>query len=366
MLQLANRPQGRSLLTLSYIALLALSTSAAYSQTPPSLNGVSVGASQNTKGSALRQSVQVKVENLDALMSAAAVANTKPVLFLNGQEMKGLFGVEEYPGMLVFQLQRTTDNQDAWKPILTRPGLTPVSLVLSVGLPGGNPVPTQWIDFQLTVLHPGWFVAWGILFLVALGFFLYAAKKSSMLRESGPIPAGSEAALSLGRCQMAWWFFIILAAYLFLFMVTWDFDTITAGTLGLMGIAAGTAMAGATVDTSKNSSMAAEKAQLQTEAASVPPPTAARASQIATRIAELDKQLNTPLHTTWYDDLLSDANGLSFHRFQMFVWTIVLGVIFVISTYTDLLMPNFSATLLGLMGISAGTYVGFKFPEQKN
>jgi Flp pilus assembly protein TadB len=149
-------------------------------------------------------------------------------------------------------------------------------------------------------------------------------------------------------------------------MVTWNFDTITAGTLGLMGIAAATAMAGATVDTSKNSTMAAEKAQLQIEAASVPPPSAVRAVQITDSIAELDKQLRTPLHTTWLDDLLSDANGLSFHRFQMFVWTIVLGMIFVISAYTDLLMPDFSATLLGLMGISAGTYVGFKFPEQKN
>jgi hypothetical protein len=233
--------------------------------------------------------------------------------------------VEEYPGTLVFQLQRTADNQDAWIPILSRPGLTPVPVVLSVGLPGGSPVPTQWIDFQLTVLHPDWLVAWGILFLVAGGFFFYAAKKSSMLRESGPVPAGSEAALSLGRCQMAWWFFIILAAYLFLFMVTWDYDTITAGTLGLMGIAAGTAMAGATVDTSENSSMAAEKAQLQTESASVPPPTAA-APPRSQSISRRDKQLNTPLHT----------------------------------------MPNSSATLLGLMGISAGTYVGFKLPGQKN
>jgi hypothetical protein len=352
--------------SLSYIALMALSASAAYPQTLPSLNGVTVGASQNTKGGALRESVPVKVEHLDTLMSAAAAANTKPVLFLNGQEIKGVFGVEEYPGTLVFQLQRTTDNQDAWKPILSRPGLAPVSLILSVGLPGGAPVLSQWNDFQLTVLHPDWLAAWGILFLTAVGFFLYAAKQSSMLRESGPVPPGSAAALSLGRCQMAWWFFIILAAYLFLFMVTWDFDTITAGTLGLMGIAAGTAMAGVTVDTSKNSSMAAEKAQLQTEAAGNPPPTAVRALQIASRIAELDKQLNTPLHTTWLEDLLSDANGLSFHRFQMFVWTIVLGVIFVVSAYTDLLMPNFSATLLGLMGISAGTYIGFKFPEQKN
>ena len=118
----------------TYPACIALmfSVSFAYSQTPPSLDGVTVGASQTTKGGALRESIQVQVEHLDTLMNAAAAANAKPVLFLNGQEMKGVFGVEEYPGMLVFQLQRTTDNQDAWKPILSRPGLAPVSLVLSV------------------------------------------------------------------------------------------------------------------------------------------------------------------------------------------------------------------------------------------
>jgi hypothetical protein len=350
------------------IAYLAFSASLAHSQTP--LPGVSVPANRKTEGGSLRRSIQVKVQDLDVLMTAAAAVSAKPVLFLNGQEMQGIFGVEEYPGTLTFILRRNPGNQDAWKPLLARPGLSPLSLRLSVGLPGGTPVPTQWNDFQLTVLHTGWLVAWGILFLLALGFFWYAAKNSSIVRESGPIPAGApagaQAALSLGRCQMAWWFFIILAAYLFLFMVTWDFDTISAGTLGLMGIAAGTAMAGAAVDTSKNASMAAEKAQLQIEAAGAPPPTAVRAVQIANRIAELDKQLNTPLHTTWLEDLLSDANGLSFHRFQMFVWTIVLGVIFGISVYTDLLMPDFSANLLGLMGISAGAYIGFKFPEQKN
>lgn len=44
---------------------------------------------------------------------------------------------------------------------------------------------------------------------------------------------------------------------------------------------------------------------------------------------------------------------------------LVLGVIFLSSVYNQLTMPEFSATLLGLMGISAGTYIGFKFPEQK-
>jgi hypothetical protein len=49
----------------------------------------------------------------------------------------------------------------------------------------------------------------------------------------------------------------------------------------------------------------------------------------------------------------------------MFVWTLVLGVIFCVSVYNSLEMPEFSATLLGLMGISSGTYLGFKVPEKQ-
>ena len=38
---------------------------------------------------------------------------------------------------------------------------------------------------------------------------------------------------------------------------------------------------------------------------------------------------------------------------------------FVTNVYAQLAMPEFSATLLGLLGISAGTFVGFKVPEAK-
>jgi hypothetical protein len=38
---------------------------------------------------------------------------------------------------------------------------------------------------------------------------------------------------------------------------------------------------------------------------------------------------------------------------------------FVAHVYSELAMPKFSATLLGLLGISAGIYVGFKLPEPK-
>ena len=64
-------------------------------------------------------------------------------------------------------------------------------------------------------------------------------------------------------------------------------------------------------------------------------------------------------------DLLGDNYLISFHRFQIFLWTLVLGVIFVSTVFHDLAMPEFSPTLLGIMGISGGTYLGFKLPEQR-
>ena len=62
-------------------------------------------------------------------------------------------------------------------------------------------------------------------------------------------------------------------------------------------------------------------------------------------------------------DLLQDANGWSLHRVQIFIWTSILAVLFVVGVYRDLAMPQFSDTLLALMGISGGVYVGFKLPE---
>lgn len=56
---------------------------------------------------------------------------------------------------------------------------------------------------------------------------------------------------------------------------------------------------------------------------------------------------------------------MSFHRLQIVIWTLVLAVVFVVSVAVSLEMPTFDAKLLALMGISSGTYLGFKFPEQQ-
>lgn len=72
-----------------------------------------------------------------------------------------------------------------------------------------------------------------------------------------------------------------------------------------------------------------------------------------------------PILGQFLEDILTEKDGVSVHRFQIFVWTIVLGIIFGISVAQDLVMPEFSATLLGLMGISSATFLAPKIKTDK-
>ena len=73
-----------------------------------------------------------------------------------------------------------------------------------------------------------------------------------------------------------------------------------------------------------------------------------------------------PVHTAFFDDLLTDVNGITLRRYQTLVWTIALGIIFLYSGCETLAAPDFDANLLTLRGISSATYLGFKFPEQQS
>lgn len=64
-------------------------------------------------------------------------------------------------------------------------------------------------------------------------------------------------------------------------------------------------------------------------------------------------------------DILTDINGISFHRFQMLLWTFVLIAVFLEKVWTTFAMPDLDPLLLALTGISGATYIGFKVPERQ-
>jgi hypothetical protein len=164
--------------------------------------------------------------------------------------------------------------------------------------------------------------------LLVWGLLIYLARYSALLRD----PAGSGTPLenrtfSLAKTQMAWWFAIIFAAVVFLWLVTGEIPALSGQALALLGISSATTVA--SVGISPEHTMASGHKDV------------------------------------FFHDLMSDANGVTIQRFQMLVMTIALGIMFLFRVATRLTMPEFDPSLLALLGISAGTYLGLKIPENQ-
>jgi hypothetical protein len=245
-------------------------------------------------------------------------------------------------GRIRFLLERTEKSDRAWHLLLKEPTAVAKTISASVGPNEELAFPTAVRDLELQVLPKGKFFSFIAMLAVALVAFLSLARRTNLLRDPVKAPDGKKPPYSLSRFQLGFWTMLVLAAYVFIWMVTAQLDTITGSVLVLLGIGSGTALGATLIDSGKTA-----------PAGSAPPPTEPEASapQAASR--------------GFLNDLLSDENGVSIYRFQLFAWTLILGVIFCASVYDGLQMPQFSTTLLSLMGLSSGTYLGFKVPENK-
>jgi len=347
--------------------------------------------------------VEVNVENLEQWAETNDASKLVP--YINGRVIKGNYPEEIHlaRGRVIYHLEITPQNKEVWTDLLGAPDHIRKSVSLSVGLENGSAFDTVYLQnnnpVTLTIISPVYGLISVAVIFVTLFLLIWLVRKTNIIREPGPPPSpGKRRPYNLGRAQMAFWFFLIYASYITIWLITDALDTITASLLALMGISAGTALGEALIDTGKETSktnqlqeLTAEKlaleqsvsdAQTQVDALNAAPVAATdqmtrdtlnrqlvdsrtRIGQIEQQLRTLSSQQSATVSSGFLRDILSDSSGYSFHRFQIFAWTIVLGIIFMSSVYNNLTMPEFSSTLLGLMGLSAGTYIGFKFPEQK-
>ena len=275
--------------------------------------------------------ISVHVQNFNTLLAEVDGNCSAIVLFMNGMALKGLKpeSCDALSGHVRYRLRRTEDADAIWHELLGHPKGFTRDISISIGKDTQFSVTSSVTDFQLEVIpKPPFFIFVG-LFIAALVLFLALCRRTSLIRNNVPGVAPQQQAFSLALWQMSFWFFLVVAAYVFIWLINDELDTVTESVLGLIGIGSATAIGAVFIDQGK---------------------------------ASLDAA--TATSRGFIRDVLSDASGgISIHRFQMFVWTLVLGVIFVASVYNNLEMPEFSAGLLGLMGISSGTYLGFKVPE---
>jgi hypothetical protein len=284
------------------------------------------------KTAGLDDRLSLHIQNFSTLFKAVNGNCQAIVLFLDGMPIKGIKAESCDPtlGHVRYRLLRTPADEAAWHTLLGSPKGYRSEIEASVGSNVQFPIATS-AKFNLEIIPRPQFFAFIGLLALALGVMVYLCKTTSLLR-SGTHPVASERPYSLSLFQMAFWFFLVIAAYVFMWLITDELDTITDSILALIGIGAATALGATLIDRTK---------------------TAPRPDEPGGK------------SRGFINDVISDPTGVSLHRFQMFVWTLVLGVIFVGSVYKNLEMPEFSATLLGLMGISSGTYLGFKVPEKQ-
>ena len=319
--------------------------------------------------------VKIQVAGLKSWVEAGNLPH-KLLLFLDGRASTGDYPeqVDRDDGELGYHLKITADNRDLWRDILRQPTYSR-KIRVSVGPDADSPFPTRVTGTGAATLDIVVF-PWGLISLavvvMTLVALVYLARNTDLIRDTGPasIP-GHRKPYSLARTQMAIWFYLIFSGYLVVWLVTKDLNTITESLLALMGISAGTALGGAVIDNQKRDAATEQLAKLALAApattlpaASGAPGTATPAPPVADTVRQLEKRLDTGVSQGFLRDILSDGEGFSLHRFQILAWNVALGVIFISATYNTLRMPEFSATLLGLMGISAGTYLGFKVPEK--
>jgi hypothetical protein len=213
----------------------------------------------------------------------------------------------------------------------------------------------------------GWLIAGAVLVLLILGVVLLGlGRQTDIFRDSAPTDFGNARGLddrplrrpfSLAQVQMAWWFYLVFAAWVYLLLTTGNYNTITAQALTLMGIGTGTALGAVAIEKTKTSPKL-QRLQLLVQQVNNAP--ADKPNLYQQPLTDLARQLASQ---DFFTDILTDVDGVCLHRFQMMVWTVVLGGVFVAGVLQKGEMPQFDPKLLALLGLSGGAYLGFKIPE---
>ena len=143
---------------------------------------------------------------------------------------------------------------------------------------------------------------------------------------------------------MAFWFFVAVASFVLIWLITSNRDSLTPEVLTLLGISTATALGAAVIgankaggDENKKQALDQEQktlevrlAQLDQEIAAQPQNLSelnqekadktARLEQVKKELADVVRRQQPKKSEGFLNDILSDADGISLHRFQMASW----------------------------------------------
>ncbi|MBD2177931.1 hypothetical protein H6F42_13505 [Pseudanabaena sp. FACHB-1998] len=335
------------------------------------------------------------------------------VLQIDGYSLKNNQGVFIEPKKLLFQLDYNEDSKNVWKNLLGPIWKAQREASVTLGCPQGLPrvdKSNKEVDNKIIIQIVNSRMLMMILPIITLIGVLFFRAFHDNLRGSG---ITRNRVFSLGRFQLAWWFYIIVITWILLFTTTGSFnDLIPAQCLILLGISTSTAIGGSVIDSSNdrqldetdklklkkldeayqyitnksNQKKLLEKAYQNIEGEKFKElsqlrinneefqfiidickdPKVPKLENIEEAKKSICKEMNKlePQSNNFFADILTNPSGeINLHRYQIFIWSVVLGLVFIYSVLTTLKMPEFDVNLLTLQGISSGTFLALKSQE---
>lgn len=302
-----------------------------FAQQAPSVNSF-VNITHNGNHLYLNDRIAVQVNNLDSLLSLQNDTGTL-LLYLDGIAMTGIKAnaIDVSSGYINFTITRN-DNNDPWDIFYVSPApkYWKKDVSLSIGYYQTGAITTKANQVSLVIIRTGYFWIAIVCILIILILFFYANKRGMLKDISTQVL--KDKPYSLGRSQLAYWTLIVSISYVFIALVTGGLAPLSTSTLILLGISGATTAAAGIID---QNDVLSNKTRTQSSNKS----------------------------EGFISDVLSDANGISVHRFQMLVFNLILGLFFIKQVFTQLQMPDFDDNLLILMGLSNTTYAGLKINE---
>lgn len=174
---------------------------------------------------------------------------------------------------------------------------------------------------------------------VLLFAVLFLNFKHSMLKDES---TAQKKPYSFARFQLAWWSVIILASFVTILFSKNATPELHASTIILLGISFATTATARLIDVSDSTNAALSSAMIQNKESK-----------------------------GFFLDILSDAGGVSIHRFQTVVFNASIGIWFFVKVFNGLsneinvIIPDISNNVLILLGLSSGTYAAMKATENK-
>jgi hypothetical protein len=250
------------------------------------------------------------------------------ILYINGSALRdiGVFRIDKDKNQLVFNLNRHSKYLMKFYPEF--PYLwSKIPVIVSAGFRDGTclAVDHNANQFYLKFVSR-WSIVFSLLFLLSVVvIFGVLAAKTNLIRIGD-----DKSPFSLALTQLSFWTIVIASSFIYIWIVTEEIPPLTGSTLILLSISAFTTAGSRLLD-----------------------------------VREKGNSKATFTSNGFLKDILQDELGYSVHRTQMFMWTVIMGIIFVSSVIRFQQIPQLDESLLGLMGISSGAYVGLKTMENK-